>query len=299
MAAEFPSQTFDFYHPTQWPVDTKPRFNEEDELSVLDEKILDPTTPADLSAASELAGQAMAPENMWHEYPTTVAQQHLRHHAQPAGPPTKHRQNAFIRIDPVQIGSYRPHPAWPMSAHSGTSTPTPTYDHMHQQDYESSMPVGFQPAPMGFHHPSFQVDQPFASPMSPQSSQGGWMSATSSDATEPRSRPVRSPSYRSTTPMAHMRPDGIRKKNARFEIPAGRNLSNIDSLISTTTDEVEKKELKQQKRLLRNRQAAYVNFLLLPLATITNGSQPRFTSTKEATYRETGAREEKLPPAHG
>lgn len=52
------------------------------------------------------------------------------------------------------------------------------------------------------------------------------------------------------------RGDGIRKKNARFEIPAERNLSNIDQLIAQSTDEQEIKELKQQKRLLRNRQAA-------------------------------------------
>jgi hypothetical protein len=55
-----------------------------------------------------------------------------------------------------------------------------------------------------------------------------------------------------------MRQDGIRKKNARFEIPAERNLHNIDTLIMQTQDEAERKELKQQKRLLRNRQAAYV-----------------------------------------
>lgn len=50
--------------------------------------------------------------------------------------------------------------------------------------------------------------------------------------------------------------DGIRKKNARFDIPADRNLSNIDQLIAQSTDDQEVKELKQQKRLLRNRQAA-------------------------------------------
>jgi len=54
------------------------------------------------------------------------------------------------------------------------------------------------------------------------------------------------------------RGDGIRKKNARFDIPAEMNLTNIDQLISQSTDEQEIKELKQQKRLLRNRQAAYV-----------------------------------------
>jgi hypothetical protein len=53
-----------------------------------------------------------------------------------------------------------------------------------------------------------------------------------------------------------MRRDGIRKKNARFDIPAERTLGTIDFLISQTNDEDEIKELKQQKRLLRNRQAA-------------------------------------------
>jgi hypothetical protein len=54
------------------------------------------------------------------------------------------------------------------------------------------------------------------------------------------------------------RDGGIRKKNARFEIPAERSLINIDELISLAQDDEEIKELKQQKRLLRNRQAAYV-----------------------------------------
>ncbi|KAH6957292.1 hypothetical protein DER45DRAFT_307438 [Fusarium avenaceum] len=49
---------------------------------------------------------------------------------------------------------------------------------------------------------------------------------------------------------------GVRKKNARFEIPSERNLGKIDHLFSESTDENEIKELKQQKRLLRNRQAA-------------------------------------------
>jgi hypothetical protein len=63
-----------------------------------------------------------------------------------------------------------------------------------------------------------------------------------------------SPGLRSHSPL--MRRDGIRKKNARFDIPAERNLTNIDHLIQQSTDEGEIKELKQQKRLLRNRQAA-------------------------------------------
>jgi hypothetical protein len=46
------------------------------------------------------------------------------------------------------------------------------------------------------------------------------------------------------------------EKNAIFDIPAERNLNNIDQLIANSTDEQEIKELKMQKRLLRNRQAA-------------------------------------------
>lgn len=52
------------------------------------------------------------------------------------------------------------------------------------------------------------------------------------------------------------RRDGVRKRNARFDIPADHNLNNIDQLIAESTNELEIKELKQQKRLLRNRQAA-------------------------------------------
>lgn len=89
--------------------------------------------------------------------------------------------------------------------------------------------------------------------MSPQSSQG-WMPAPMDLADAP-SHPNKSPSYRNDSPLS-MRRDGIRKKNARFEIPAERTLSNIDHLISQSTNEEEIKELKQQKRLLRNRQAA-------------------------------------------
>jgi hypothetical protein len=36
-----------------------------------------------------------------------------------------------------------------------------------------------------------------------------------------------------------LRQDGIRKKNARFEIPAERNLHNIDMLIMQAQDKAE------------------------------------------------------------
>jgi hypothetical protein len=68
-----------------------------------------------------------------------------------------------------------------------------------------------------------------------------------------RMRQSSPPRYSSPFP----RRDGIRKKNARFDIPPERNLANIDLMIQNSHDDNEIKELKQQKRLLRNRQAAY------------------------------------------
>ncbi|RAL66234.1 hypothetical protein DID88_005905 [Monilinia fructigena] len=51
------------------------------------------------------------------------------------------------------------------------------------------------------------------------------------------------------------------KKNARFDIPAERNLTNIDQLISQSTDEQEIKELKQQKLLIAQRKKQHTERL--------------------------------------
>ena len=91
---------------------------------------------------------------------------------------------------------------------------------------------------------------------SPQS-ETGWMSASSSDHTEKAGkRENQVPFFIDNPPR--LRPDGVRKKNARFEIPEDRKVDTIDKIIMATdpTDEGLLKELKQQKRLLRNRQAA-------------------------------------------
>jgi len=74
------------------------------------------------------------------------------------------------------------------------------------------------------------------------------------------SRPIPKRMRQSSPPRPYSpfpRRDGIRKKNARFDIPPERSLANIDQLILNSHDDNEIKELKQQKRLLRNRQAAY------------------------------------------
>ena len=86
------------------------------------------------------------------------------------------------------------------------------------------------------------------------------MSASSSDHTEKASQqPFKSdqvPFFVDNPPR--LRPDGVRKKNARFEIPEERRVDTIDSFIKAADPKNEPllKELKQQKRLLRNRQAA-------------------------------------------
>lgn len=94
-------------------------------------------------------------------------------------------------------------------------------------------------------------------PSMPASPQKEWSDSTIEQRSMPKRMRPHSPTLRSQPEMTR-RGDGIRKKNARFEIPAERNLTNIDQLIAQSTDEQEIKELKQQKRLLRNRQAAYV-----------------------------------------
>ena len=84
-------------------------------------------------------------------------------------------------------------------------------------------------------------------------------STSSSDAVEklPRNGHIQSPTFNHNAP--HLRRDGVRKKNARFDIPDGHNVHTIDLLIAAAdpTNEEKIRTLKQEKRLLRNRQAAY------------------------------------------
>ena len=58
------------------------------------------------------------------------------------------------------------------------------------------------------------------------------------------------------TSVDAQRRDGIRKKNGRIEIPEERSIERIEELIEVETNEDILRELKQQKRLLRNREAA-------------------------------------------
>jgi hypothetical protein len=234
---------------------------------VLDDKILDPNTP-DVSSlvdqrrhSYDPSHEDMSRTSMFPEYMHQNSNAQVRHPQQHTNPLFDSANNGFVRMDTSQGVSYNQQaPNWPMSSDSGSCTPTPTYD-THYAEYEAGGPVSYSnqyTGPVNFSTIPYRTNSahglPSAVPMSPQSSQG-WMSAASSEAPDSRSIPKRSPTYRPTSPL-HVRRDGIRKKNARFEIPAERTLGNIDYLINQSNDDQEIKELKQQKRLLRNRQAA-------------------------------------------
>lgn len=166
--------------------------------------------------------------------------------------------NPFMRMDQSQ--GYAAQGQWNMSQGSGTCTPLQQFDGL-AGEYDGSAPVFQQsmPTQTPFTNPTGQVPlfqnvgpNGHSIPTSPMK---GWMGP---DLKGPQSMAKRmrpdSPTIRSHNELR--RGDGIRKKNARFDIPAERNLNNIDQLIAQSTDEQEIKELKQQKRLLRNRQAA-------------------------------------------
>ena len=248
MALRYPQQTYAVYAPPQWADDVKSYPDEEDD----DESApLDDQSPSDLSGLPDGRRHSMIKiEEEFHGAPTMYHERpgmaQMRHYSHPNVPLINTHHMGRPHNQPYSA-SYGPTPQWPMPTHSQSSTPTPMFGAV-----QEPIPVQFAPTT----NYAYQSQDPTSAvSMSPQSSQGGWASATSSDGAEQRVDP-RSPRWRPMSPMTVQRSDGIRKKNARFEIPRERNLSNIDTLISQSTDDLEKKELKQQKRLLRNRQAA-------------------------------------------
>ena len=183
------------------------------------------------------------------------------------------QSNQFILPEAAQGPTYgNPQSAWHPNGTPGSCTPTTVYEGF-QSEYDTKgppppytndamntlHPTMYGGLPVG-PAPSFQPNTTLST--SPQSGQD-WMSTSSSEHIEHRQIPkhtLDNPAY-SNPPL--LRRDGIRKKNARFEIPAERTLRTIDHLINQTSDEQEIKELKQQKRLLRNRQAAWVHSLAI------------------------------------
>ncbi|KAL1965807.1 hypothetical protein VTN77DRAFT_5128 [Rasamsonia byssochlamydoides] len=273
--ARFSQQPFDFYQQSPSALESKATFSEEDEMSVLDDKILDSTPdvssmtdPRRSSYDHNADGLPYRDQPVWPDFqtPQQPQQQHASH--------PQSRQNSQVATSMYDAGSnafmstqtsasYAHQTSWPMSRDSGSCTPAQVYDQF-SHDFDGNSAGAFSGGAVGpitsinFSQMTYRPGHIFGAQggvaMSPQSSQG-WMTATS-EVQDGRQRPTtRSPTYRNDSPL-QVRRDGIRKKNARFEIPAERTLSNIDQLIAQSTNEEEIKELKQQKRLLRNRQAA-------------------------------------------
>ena len=134
------------------------------------------------------------------------------------------------------------------------------YPHHHPDGAHASMPhpmMGAQPLSYpGSHGEAGFIPAPqVQTPISPHSHQD-WMGMAQQEMeSRPMSKRMR-PNSPPSTLLDIARRDGIRKKNGRIEIPEERNIRTIDELIDVTTDEDVLKELKQQKRLLRNREAA-------------------------------------------
>jgi hypothetical protein len=259
-----------FYRPSSLTVDTHPHnYFEEDEGSILDENILEHnngsldsglemTPPMDASRRDSFAVSSALFSPKTDEWP------HVDMRPMASNNPfVEQNHNPFMRVDAQTASFGHPGHGWSLSHGSGMSTPMQGHDGL-PAEFEVNAPI-FQRPMQGqtpFSNPGNPQMPLFSSgstnngsiPTSPQKERAG------AEAMDHRAMPKRmrphSPALRSHADMSR-RGDGIRKKNARFDIPAERNLNNIDQLIAQSTDEQEIKELKQQKRLLRNRQAAY------------------------------------------
>lgn len=267
--ARYSQPAFDFYqqHPSTLDAEQpSSSYPEDDDMSVLDDKILGATSPELTSAADHRRhSYEQGPDayqhrdSVWTDFSQSVSSTQSRQSSQVGHPFFESAPNPFMRMD--GLPSFAQPQQWSMPKDSGSCTPSAMYE-PYPPDMESTSVAPFSGGAVGpvntVNMPSMSYRQNMgfaptsAVPMSPQSSQG-WMPGPTD--MPDFSRPRHSPTYRNSSPLS-VRRDGIRKKNARFEIPAERTLSNIDHLIGQSTNEEEIKELKQQKRLLRNRQAA-------------------------------------------
>ncbi|KAL1841202.1 hypothetical protein VTJ49DRAFT_7323 [Mycothermus thermophilus] len=271
MVSAFQMQSFTYRTPLS--VDTAQAqkiFEEED--TILDDNILDQSaldsglemSPSMVDSRRESFGVAPSLFS-----PKTEDWQSVDMQSVPSNNPFYNQStNPFLPVDQTQPVIYQSQP-WPMTATTSASA-TPqlqAFDGL-PVEYDSAAtnmamfprpgaplqtptnPFGTPVNPVGMFQ-SLGHPAPAAMPTSPQ--KDAWMAQDLKAQALKRARPA-SPLIRSHNELR--RGDGIRKKNARFDIPAERNLSNIDQLIAQSTDEQEIKELKQQKRLLRNRQAA-------------------------------------------
>ncbi|KAH7086705.1 hypothetical protein FB567DRAFT_49346 [Paraphoma chrysanthemicola] len=259
----------DFHRPssTLSHIDRKPSTFSFDDNATLDSNILD--TPVLMSPTTSTQGIFSPDTSIWEDFSTgqfvdrTATSSVVNTNG---NNPffTEQSNNPFARLPPNQAATYGQQ-TWPMADNSGSRTPTaskplnpfgpgdfgatPFVAESQQQMQYHGLPVHSNVRPSAVFPPSAPEQ-----PMSPHT-HSDWM-AFNQQEMDSRPGPKR---MRPNTPPRSFSPrrdGGIRKKNARFDIPAERNLLNIDNLIQSCTNEDDLKELKQQKRLLRNRQAA-------------------------------------------
>lgn len=270
-------QQHNYFRPSPLTVDTHTQnYFEEDEGSILDENILDHSAlDSGLEMSPPMNGSrrdSFAVSSALFS-PKTDEWQHVDMQQQPMASNNpfveQNNNNPFMRVDSQSsYGGHQGH-GWPVSNGSGMSTPMQGGHDGLPSEFEVNAPIFQRPMQTPFSGnqqlPLFPSANTSNGSM-PTSPQKEWSVAEAMDhrAMPKRMRP-HSPTLRSHPEMSR-RGDGIRKKNARFDIPAERNLTNIDQLIAQSTDEQEIKELKQQKRLLRNRQAAYASHILVSTA---------------------------------
>ncbi|KAJ5971368.1 uncharacterized protein N7479_001286 [Penicillium vulpinum] len=241
---------------------------EDDEMSVLDDRILDPGSE-DLSnnrrASYDAPSAYSHRDSVWSSYSNTSGQSQSNSHSQLGHAMMSSAGSSYMPIDGPQLPSY-PQASWSMSrsdsdSGSGSCTPTMHYDHYATNGDQSANapfsggavgPVNTMPLNPVSYGGSMAFPTPGSVAMSPQSSQG-WMPAPM-DPAEAEMHSRRSPRYPAAFPQR--RGEGVRKRNSRIPISAELTLDNIDDAIRESTDEEKKKEFKAIKRLLRNRCAA-------------------------------------------
>jgi hypothetical protein len=233
---------------------------EDDEMDVLDDKILEPMSE-DFSDNRRFSYDAPYPYSHrgsdWYNYSNSrsnTLELHPASQSHSVQPVVNSTGAPFMHVDGPQ-SAYQQTTWAPMQrTDSGSCTPT--------VDYGQYAADGGQTATAPF--AGGAVGPVSAVGTTPMSYRGMAFGSHDSDATSPKltKQWAMAPTDCFTTRsdsnngLSCRNEDGKKKRNARFPIPAERTLSNIDHLISQSTNEEEIKELKQQKRLLRNRQAA-------------------------------------------
>ncbi|KAF2739248.1 hypothetical protein EJ04DRAFT_508958 [Polyplosphaeria fusca] len=266
------NSAMDFHRPssTLSSMDRKPSAFSFDDNTTLDSNILE-TTPTIMSPTTSTQGIFSPDTSLWEDFSAgqfvdrTASSSVVHSATNPFF--NEQSNNPFARLPPNQAATYGQQTSWPVTDNSGSRTPTvKPMNPFGPGDFDSAQ-SSFVPAPS--HMPSAFSGLPLHSnvrpssvfppgppetPLSPHTN-AEWM-AFNQQEMDARPGPKRMRAGSPQRSFSPRRDGGIRKKNARFDIPSDRNLLNIDQLIASCSNEDELKELKQQKRLLRNRQAA-------------------------------------------